>query len=117
MTKSTTRTSAPTGTPAEKVGRIRSDPTRAREAPPQTKTPKKKGLALSVRQRKYLRGLKAGLSKKAAALQAGYTREMALNAKEKIEDRCPVRAVLDRWLEREGLSDKALGIGDDDGNR
>ncbi len=45
-----------------------------------------------------------------AALEAGYSNETARNVKQKIESCAAVRRALNRWLEREGLSDRALGL-------
>ena len=72
------------------------------------KPPKRYNVTLTLRQRRYIRGRQAGLTKYAAALQAGYSRLVALNAKEKIENCVAVRQALDQWLDQEGLSDGAL---------
>jgi hypothetical protein len=49
-------------------------------------------------------------SKYESALDAGYSETMARNAKEKTENRRLVPRALDRWLHKEALSDRALGI-------
>jgi hypothetical protein len=85
---------------------------RARKLAPgsgkEPKDQKRYNVTLTLRQRRYIRGRQAGLSKYAAALQAGYSRLVALNAKEKIENCVAVRRVLDQWLDQQGLSDGAL---------
>ena len=81
---------------------------RAKKLAPRPKHPKRYNVTLTLRQRRYIRGRQAGLSKYAAALKAGYSRLVALNAKEKIENCVAVRRALDQWLDQEGLSDEAL---------
>ncbi len=65
---------------------------------------------LTVLQRRYLAGRRKGWTKIDSALEAGYSYSVALNVKQKIESVPAVRRALDRWLEREGLDDRALGI-------
>jgi hypothetical protein len=77
-------------------------------SPEEPKHQKRYKVTLTVRQRRYIRGRQAGLSKYTAAIQAGYSRLVALNAKEKIENSVAVRRALDEWLDQEGLSDGFL---------
>ena len=62
---------------------------------------------LTVRQRRYIRGRIRGKTKLQSALDAGYSRYTALNALAKIESRA-VRAAMERWFDREGISDQKL---------
>jgi hypothetical protein len=45
-----------------------------------------------------------------SALAAGFGNAMAKNAGVKIERKPKVQAALERWIEREGLSDQDLGM-------
>jgi hypothetical protein len=49
-----------------------------------------------------------------STIEAGYPQSMALNAGTKIENRPAGRRALDRWMDREGISDAALMAGSDD---
>jgi hypothetical protein len=59
---------------------------------------------INIRQQKYKRNRIDGMSKKAAALAAGYSINTAINAGENLEKRCHIAD----FLEAEGLTDKAL---------
>ena len=63
-----------------------------------------KGCKINIRQQKYKRNRIDGMSKKAAALAAGYSINTAINAGENLEKRCHIAD----FLEAEGLTDKAL---------
>src|SRR5215468_3456414 len=89
----------------ETVGRIESD------ISPLSKS-KTYAVKLTLRQRRYIRNRLAGKTKMDAALDAGYSLQMAHNAEQKIESCRAVRVVLEGYqeasLEREGLSDSQL---------
>jgi hypothetical protein len=122
----TSSLSSPTGrlpkTQSEKVGVVRCDSPRwkALDSPAgevradASKTPKRYKTSLSLRQRRYLKNRMEGWFKYQSALDAGYSREMAKKAKEKIECSRLVRLALERWLKRECLSDGDLLVGDSD---
>jgi hypothetical protein len=76
-------------------GRKRSDFSRAREASP--------------RQCKYVSGILARKSKLQAALDAGYSRSTAENAKQKIESKPAVTTLFREILEAAGIADHLLG--------
>lgn len=71
---------------------------------------------LSIRQRRYIQGRIAGLCQYRAAIAAGYSPPTARNAFIKIEAKPLVRAALQEWMHREGISDFELMKGVDDGS-
>ena len=75
-------------------GRKRSDSSRAREG--------------SRRQCQYVQGIFAGKTKRQAALDAGYSRATADNARQKIESSPAVRVLFKEILERAGITDAVL---------
>jgi len=94
---------------SERVGMTRSDRARAGDPTKPKKTYRRRRLTL--KQRRYVRERLAGKNMYQAAIASGHTVEMARNAGQKIESRLAVRRVLEAALDREGLSDRALGIG------
>jgi len=50
----------------------------------------------------------AGLSKYRAAIEAGYSHATAMHVAARIECNPGVRRALQRWLDREGISDRKL---------
>src|SRR5438105_1745839 len=66
------------------------------------------GKSPSVKQRKYVKGLLDGKSKKDAALDAGFTQSRADNAKQKIDDKPAVQQLFKDVLEAAGISDEIL---------
>jgi len=62
---------------------------------------------LTPKQRKYVKGVVEGKSKKQAALDAGYTESMAQKPKDKIETPA-VKAAFTELLEQAGVTDELL---------
>ena len=78
---------------------------------PSNHPPKKyKARPLTIRERRYIQARIAGQNMYRSALAAGFGNAMAKNAGVKIERKPKVQAALERWIEREGLSDQDLGM-------
>lgn len=67
----------------------------------------KKASHLTPRQRKYLKGLTQGKTKKAAALEAGYSESTADNAKAQIEDHVGEPLILEAF-KKAGLTEDSI---------
>lgn len=65
----------------------------------------KKKQRITIRQRKYLKGLALGKTKKAAALDAGYSKTTANSPKSQIEDHVG-KCVVSDALKKEGLTEQ-----------
>jgi len=64
---------------------------------------------ITLKQRRYCAGRMSGLSRIQAARAAGYGLSAAQHPK-RIERSPAVAFVLQKWLDRQGISDRALGI-------